>query len=289
MSEFERRVRFGKTGLSVSRLGIGSSYGVSGADLERAYDRGVNFFFWGALRRRDFGRGVARLAARDREGVVIAVQSYTRVAALMRPSLECALRTLRTDHVDLLGLGWWNDLPPARILDAARRLVDEGKVKHLVISSHHRPSFVPMMATSGIDGIMVRYNAAHPGAESEVFPHLAPHDPAVLAFTATRWGSLLDPKLVPDGEAVPRARDCYRFALSSPHVHATLAGPKNGAELDEALLAIEDGPLDADEAAWMRRVGAVVRRDASAHRAMHVVDDVRGLLTGGPKQKGEAA
>jgi hypothetical protein len=100
---------------------------------------------------------------------------------------------------------------------------------------------------------------------------------------------LLDPKLVPDGEAVPRARDCYRFALSSPHVHATLAGPKNGAELDEALLAIEDGPLDADEAAWMRRVGAVVRRDASAHRAMHVVDDVRGLLTGGPKQKGEAA
>jgi aryl-alcohol dehydrogenase-like predicted oxidoreductase len=274
------RVTFGKTGLRVSPIGLGSSYGLAGEDVERSYDRGLNFYFWGLRRRGSFGRGLAALAKRDREGIVIAAQSYTRVAALMRPSLECVLRSLGTDHVDLLGLGWWDDLPPARILDAARALQREGKVKHLLISSHHRPLFVPLMATPDLDGIMVRYNAAHPGAEREVFPHLGPHAPGVLAFTATRWGSLLNPGLVPVGEAVPRASDCYRFVLSNPHVHATLAGPSSGLELDEAMAALDRGPLDADELAWMRRVGAAVRDDTTAHRTVGTVDRIRSALFG---------
>ena len=274
------RVSFGKTGLRVSPIGLGSSYGVGGADLERAHERGLNFYFWGLRRRDDFGRGLARIAARDRAGVVIAAQSYTRVASLMGPSLDCVLRALKVDHVDLLGLGWWDDMPPPRVLDAARALQAKGKVKHLLISSHHRPAFLPMMQTAGLDSIMVRYNAAHPGAEREVFPHLATHDPGVLAFTATRWGSLLDSKLVPPGEPVPRASDCYRFVLSSPHVHATLAGPKDGAELDEAMAALDRGPMSDDELAWMRRVGAVVRNDANAHRAMGVLDDLRSAVRG---------
>lgn len=39
---------------------------------------------------------------------------------------------------------------------------------------------------------MIRYNAAHPGAEREIFPHLG---------------------------------DCYRFCLSSPYVDVVLTGP----------------------------------------------------------------
>ena len=82
-----------------------------------------------------------------------------------------------------------------------------------------------------IDGIMVRYNAAHVGAERDVFPTLGNTDPAVIAFTATRWGSLLDPSKIPATEPVPRASDCYRFVLSHPSVHTSLAGPKDAAEL----------------------------------------------------------
>ena len=274
-----RPVRFGKTDLAVSRLGIGSSYGVSGASLERAHERGVNFFFYGLRRRGDFGRGLARIAKKDRDRVVVAAQSYTRVAALMRPSLESVLRTLRTDHVDLLGLGWWNDVPPPRILDAARKLVDEGKVRHVLISSHQRPKFLPMMELPGMGGIMIRYNAAHAGAEREVFPHVARQDAGVLAFTATRWGALVNPRLVPAGEAVPRASDCYRFVLSHPAVHATLCGPKDDAELDEAMAALDRGPMDEDELAWMRRVGAHVRANAS-ERALGWVDRIVAAVRG---------
>jgi aryl-alcohol dehydrogenase-like predicted oxidoreductase len=283
-------VSFGSTGLAISRLGLGSSYGVAGADVERAFERGVNFMFWGLRRRGDFGAGLRSIAARRREDLVLAVQSYTRVGALMGTSLDCALRALGTDYVDMLCLGWWDELPPERILDAARRLKDRGKARHLVISCHHRPSFELMARTPGLEGIMVRYNAAHPGAERDVFPLVANTNPGVIAFTATRWGSLLDPKLVPSGEPVPRASDCYRFVLTHPSVHTTLAGPKNGAELDEAMAALDRGPMDPEELAWMRRVGLAVRGDTKAHRAVEQIDRARSFLTGGERRTaGEAA
>lgn len=250
----------GRTGLRVSPLGLASSYGVGGRDVERAFDRGVNLFLWGSRRRSDFGRGVANLSRAHRDRMVIGIQSYTRAAWMMRFSVESALRALGTDHVDLLGLAWWNASPPARILDAARKLRDSGKVRHILVSMHHRPAFQQIVGDSDYEAIMVRYNAAHPGAEREVFPHLPVARPGVVAFTATRWGALVDPKLTPAGLPTPRASDCYRFALTNPNVDACLSGPKDSAELDEALATFERGPMDDEELAWMRRVGAGVRQ-----------------------------
>ncbi len=258
-SSLWNKVPFGRTGLMVSRLAIGSSYGIGGADLERAFERGLNFMFYGLRRTAPFAEGVRALVRSHRDELVLAIQSYSRSALLMRPSVDLALRKLGVEHIDLLGLGWWNDMPPRRILDAALALKEAGKVRHLLISSHHRPAFERMMADPTFGGIMVRYSAAHPGAEKEVFPHLASPRPGVLAFTATRWQTLLDPKLVPPGERVPTATDCYRFVLSCSDVDVSLTGPRDGAQLDGAMEALDRGPMDADELAWMRRVGVVVR------------------------------
>lgn len=279
---------FGSTGLTTSALGLGSSPGLPGKDVERAFERGVNFFLWGSLRRRDFARGLANLAKRHRPEMVVAVQSYTRWPSLMEWSVDRALRTMRTDYVDVLCLAWWNGPPPARIVDAALALRDKGKVRKLMISCHHRPTFEGFIADSRIDALMIRYNAAHPGAEREVFPHLAKRRPATVAFTATRWGTLLDPRYVPAGEATPRPSDCYRFALTSPHVDVCLSAPKDAAQLDEALAALERGPLDADELAWMRRVGVAVRGATAARRRLSPIDMLDRLASfspcGGPKQ-----
>src|ERR1700749_390554 len=107
MTSLRDKVPFGRTGLRVSRLAIGSSYGVGGADLEGAFERGINFLFFGLQRRAGLAQGVRALAS-HRDALVLAIQSYSRSALLMRPSVELALRALRVDHVDLLGLGWWN-------------------------------------------------------------------------------------------------------------------------------------------------------------------------------------
>ena len=34
---------------------------------------------------------------------------------------------------------------------------------------------------------MIRYNAAHPGAEQDIFPYLAKRRLAIVTYTATRW------------------------------------------------------------------------------------------------------
>lgn len=280
------KIAFGRTGLQVSRIGLGSSYGVGAADVERAFERGVNLMFWGLRRRGDFGRGVRNIARTRRDGLVLAIQSYSRSALLMRPWVEVALRRLGVEHVDLLTLGWWNQPPPRRIVDAALALQHAGKARHLMISCHHRPTFERLIADPAYAGIMLRYNAAHPGAEKEVFPHLAAGGPGVLAFTATRWGSLLDPRLTPPGERTPTATDCYRFVISHPAVHASLAGPRDGVELDGAMRALDLGPMSADEIAWMKRVGAAVRSGRPSATPIDFFDRIASVFSGSARRMG---
>jgi aryl-alcohol dehydrogenase-like predicted oxidoreductase len=257
----------GRSGITTSRLGLGASYGVGERDVERAIERGVTYLYWGSMRRDGFGRAIARAAKRDRERLCVVVQSYSRVAIALDASLELGLRRLGIEYADVLLLGWWNQVPPERILDAAACLVEAGKVRHVMISCHHRPSFEKLIALPQVGAIMVRYNAAHRGAEREVFPHLAASPPGVVAYTATRWGALLDPAMVPEGVPRPRASDCYRFCLTNPSVTMCLAGPKNRAELDEAMAALDRGPLDAGELAWMKQVGDAVHTAAGLKAA----------------------
>ena len=65
----------------------------------------------------------------------------------------------------------------------------------------------------------------------------------------------MDPKRTPKGEKTPSATDCYRFAMSHPHVDIAMSGPTNVEQMREALDALERGPMSDDELAWMRRVG----------------------------------
>ena len=262
MAGFETRRTLGRSGLVAGRIGLGSSFGVGDADLEHALDRGVSWFYWGSLRREGFARGLRPLLRSRRDEVQLVVQSYARFGLPMRLSVEHALRRLRAERADVLLLGMWNRPVPPRILDTALALKERGLVGALQVSCHDRPTFERHAADERIDLIMVRYNAAHPGAEKDVFPRLPESPPGVVAYTATCWGWLLDPRRLPEGEPVPRASDCYRFALTHPAVDLCLSGPRNRSDLDEALAALERGPMDEDELAWMKRLGAGLKRNS---------------------------
>jgi aryl-alcohol dehydrogenase-like predicted oxidoreductase len=256
----ERRT-LGRTGLEAGRLGMAASYGAPARAIEQAFERGVNYLYWGSLRRGAFGQALRNLKP-QRDRMVLALQSYSRVAALMKLSVELALRRLGFEYADVLLLGLWDHKPPQRILDASRQLRERGLIRHIGISTHHRP-LIPDLSTDPDVGIVhVRYNAAHPGAEREVFPLLSANGkrPGMVAFTATSWGQLLNPKRVPPGERVPTASDCYRFVLSNPDVDVCMTGPANEARAAEALRAIELGPMNPEELAWMRRVGDYIHK-----------------------------
>jgi aryl-alcohol dehydrogenase-like predicted oxidoreductase len=125
------------------------------------------------------------------------------------------------------------------------------------VSIHDRPRAGKLAESSPLDLLMIRYNAAHPGAEREIFPHRRGQDPSILAYTATSWRKLLKRPSGWEGP-VMTAGDCYRFQLSSPHVDVALTGPASRAELDQNLDALARGPLSPDEEAWMRDFGRKV-------------------------------
>jgi len=126
-----------------------------------------------------------------------------------------------------------------------------------------------MAVERNFDIVHFRYNAAHPGAEADIFPNLPSENrPGLVSFTATSWGQLLGKTSLPGffnggyrlpkNQRAPTAADCYRYVLSRPEVDVCLTGPANSAQLDQALEALALGPMREDELAWMRRVGRVV-------------------------------
>lgn len=253
---YSQKIVLGTTGLQVSRMGIGCSYGIETDALEEAFERGINYFYFGTLRRAAMARAVHHLAPRFREQLVVAIQSYARSASVVGLSVDLALRKLKLDHADLLILGKTDSVPSNKFVDEVLRLKERGKIRFLAISAHHRPVFESHIGSGAYDAIMVRYNAAHTRAEEQVFPLLPSENrPGVISFTATRWGTMLRPIA---GERTPSASDCYRFALANPAVDVCLAGPKNRIELLEALKVLDSSPMTADDLSWMRRIGALV-------------------------------
>ncbi|MDC0744428.1 hypothetical protein [Polyangium mundeleinium] len=80
---------------------------------------------------------------------------------------------------------------------------------------------------------------------------------------------------------MPRAADCYRFALSNPNIGACWAGAKDAAQIDEALKALEEGPMSEEELAWMHRIGARVRDTTQLQaRGMGIADRLVNLYSG---------
>lgn len=260
MPAFPRRAALGRSGLEVGPLGVAGGYGVGAGALLGAFNRGVNYFYHGSRRQPGMRDAIRQLVSSGhRDELVVVLQSYSRFAWLLEQGLTRGLRQLRLDHADVFLLGWYNSAPPPAVLERAERMRQRGMFRHLAVSSHNRPAFVEFARDPRYQVLHIRYNAGHTGAERDVFPRLDPVGrPGTVAYTATRWGSLLSPGRMPPGEPPLRGRDAYRFVLSNPDFNVCMCGPRDDAEMEEALAALDDGPLSPEENERVRRVGAHV-------------------------------
>jgi len=266
---------FGKT---VCRLGLASrgwpASVLTPDDVIHAVEEGVNFLNWPGEADEPGGAdavsgAVAGLGSR-RESVVVSVQFGARTAADAAVELHSILATLATDHIDVLTFYYvetaeeWRRLTgPGGAYEYCRDAACDGVIRRLGITSHQRPLAAEIAQTGRLDALMIRYNAAHRGAEREVFPATDALGLPVIAYTALRWGALLQPTPDdPPGFGVPAAPDWYRFALQSPSVAVVLAAPASRAELDETLTVLQSGPMDSAEYARLAEHGERVRRHA---------------------------
>jgi aryl-alcohol dehydrogenase-like predicted oxidoreductase len=242
------------------RLGLAANYGIDEDGVRAAMDRGVNFFVW-TMRASGLESPLkAALGSRREEVAVAGFATFGWFGWGVRASAERLLRILGTDYLDLFLLAWLG--VGAALTSATERdlvhLRESGKVRAIGTSIHDRVRAGELAASSPLDVLMIRYNAAHPGAEKDIFPRVREAKPTVLAYTATSWRKLLKKPSGWSGDAMT-AGDCYRFQLSNPHVDLALTGPASRAEMDENLdRVMGKGPLANEEEAWMREFGKKV-------------------------------
>ena len=224
-------------------------------DVEHAIERGVNYLNW-CGHPDGLSRAVARLSQEPRSRIVVAAQFEARSARDAERELASILGELNTSYIDVLTLYYvesqneWDEITAADgVWEYLAEQKRQGHLKLIGLTTHQRPLAARWAQTGKLDLLMIRYNAAHRGAERDVFPVAQERRIPVVTFTGLRWKALLagTPE-DPPGFTPPSAVECYRFCLANPAVAVALAAPGNRSELDQDLALLEDWHAQEDAA-----------------------------------------
>jgi aryl-alcohol dehydrogenase-like predicted oxidoreductase len=193
-----RKRALGKSGLSVSALGLGCmgmswAYGAPGdrgemiALLRAAVDLGVDFFdtaeIYGPFTNEEL---VGEALAPVRDQVVIATKfgfridpGASRAAGVdsrperIREVAEASLKRLRTDRIDLF---YQHRVDPAvpieEVADAVGQLIREGKVKHFGLSEASAATIRRAHAVQPVTAVQSEYSLWTRDPQAEVLPVL---------------------------------------------------------------------------------------------------------------------
>jgi len=263
MTERLPRRPLGPGGPMVSALGLAGSYGIDADSVERAYhEYGLNYFF-ATPRMGGLVEGIRRLVkAGHRDDLVIATGANLPTGFGVRSAFDKACKTFGVDRIDVFQLYWvqYHWYVTGKTWPAMRELKDGGRVGKLGMSIHDRKMARALVDEIGVELLMIRYNAAHRGAEKEIFATLPEARPAIVAYTATRWGKLLTPA---KGLGPMTPGECYRFAITNPTVDVVLCGPKRWDELAIDVEGVLAGPLTEPRLTDVKAFGDAVRQTAT--------------------------
>ena len=256
-----------RSGAPLAPLGLAGHPETPPECVGEALERGVNAVFFydhGAAGMLD---GLAAALPGRRDDVFVMTGTEARDVAGARADLDAARERLGIDAVDAFLVLY---VAPGdaegdvdALLDALAAWRGDGSLRHAGVSAHSRPLAARYVADPRVDVLMHRYNMAHRGAEEAVLPAARAAGTPVVAFTCTRWGTLLRPRADWPGP-VPSAADCYRFALARPEVRLALSAPRSVAELRQNLAVLDAPPPTREELAGWRRVGALVHGDGTS-------------------------
>jgi aryl-alcohol dehydrogenase-like predicted oxidoreductase len=238
------------TGIELSALAVSGVGNLSTEAYAEALDAGCNAFFWEPRY-----HALGRMLSRKREARIIAGTYHASERAIVS-DVERSLRRLRRDALDVFLLFWVRSA--ARVDDETfgvlSRLKEQGKVRAIGFSTHHRDLACDAIRARAWDVVMTRHSAAHPGAESTLFPLAQERGVGILTFSALSYGRLLTNGI--------RATDAYRYCLSQPGVSACLSAPRTRGELRENLTVLSEPTLPVARQEELRAVGRIVREDS---------------------------
>ncbi|NTG08771.1 aldo/keto reductase [Rhizobium rhizogenes] len=298
-------VKFGKTGLEVSRICLGCmTYGdpnkgthawslkeeESRPLLRQAIEAGINFLDTANTYSNGSSEEIVGRAIKDfsrREDIVLATKVFNRMrpgpngAGLSRKAIfdeiDNSLRRLGTDYVDLYQIHRWDYTTPIEeTLEALHDVVKAGKARYIGASSMYAWQFAKAIYTSRLNGwtefvsMQDHLNLLYREEEREMLPFCEDQKIAVIP-----WSPLARGRLTRDwDEATARTesdefgKTLYTQALESDRKVVEAVG----------MIAKARGIARAQVAtAWILQKSAVTAPIIGASKPGHITDAVASL------------
>ena len=202
-----KTVRLGKTGLEVSRVGMGGipiqrpPMDEAVKVIQRALDLGVNFIdtsvAYGDSEIR-IGKGVAG----RRDEVVLATKGSWRDKDAARDCIGRSLKRLSTDYIDIWqfhNIGTFEVyeqvLAPGGAIEAAQEALEEGKIRHIGMSTHNLDVALKAVTSRYFETIQFPFNFISNEAVDELLPLARKHDVGFIGMKPIAGGTIQDANL----------------------------------------------------------------------------------------------
>ena len=228
----------GKTGLKVSRMGLGGIpvQRVGPAEAKALIDAveaaGVNYI--------DTARGytvseelLGQALEGRREKFILATKAMAWDRDSMVQAVETSLKNLRTDHIDLYQIHnpslqqLEQVCAPGGALEALMEAKAAGKVRHLGITAHLQEVFRKALELDWVETVMFPYNIVE-SQGTELMERAREKNIGFINMKSLAGGAIED------------ARLALRFAASNPNVTVVLPGMYTPEEVAENAAAVAD-------------------------------------------------
>lgn len=298
-------VRFGNTGMTVSKLCLGTmTYGEptdrwpwalneeqSRPFIKEALDLGINFFdtadvYTAGASERVVGKALKDFAKRDE--VVLATKVFNPMGpgpndkGLSRKhimsAIDASLQRLGTDYVDLYQIHRWDyDTPIEETMEALHDVVKAGKARYIGASSMYSWQFAQAQYIADLKGwtrfvsMQPHYNLVYREEEREMIPFCVDQKIAVIPWSPLARGLLTGKRSKERNETERAKTDAFGKTLYSQDSDfdivnkVTEIAEKRG--LPNAQIAL----------AWMLGKPAITAPIIGASKPGHLADAVAAL------------
>ena len=241
------KIRLGKTGLQITRLGFGGipiqrlSDEDAVAVVKRCLDLGVAFLDTANAYTTSEGRIGQAIAGRRREDLVIATKSQARDRDGVVKHLQLSLERLGVTYIDLYQFHQVSDqknleaiLAPNGPLAAVQKAIQDGRVRHVGLTSHSMDTAKEAIKTGRFETVMFPFNFIANEPAQELIPLAREHDVGFIAMKPM-GGGLLE-----------NATVAFKYLMQFPDI-ALIPGIEKLHEIEE-IAAIMTGPSEMTEA-----------------------------------------
>jgi hypothetical protein len=200
------KIRLGKTGLMVTRLGFGGIpiQRLNEADavkvVQRCLEHGINFF--------DTANGyttseerIGKALKGHRREVYIATKSGGRTREDIEKHLDLSLKRLDTDYIDIYQFHQVGDKAAMeKVLDPENGLMQvfegfkkAGKIRHIGVTSHQLDVAKELVKSDRFETIMFPFNFITREPADELLPLCREHDVGFINMKSMNGGMIDDP------------------------------------------------------------------------------------------------